>query len=88
MCEFHESNGNGFRDMWWTDKCTYFSSIGIHIEGKIRPRMFTTPDLQINHNKHSILDILHLTFSFNLFLVLGCCCLVNGWANHKVQNPK
>ena len=26
MCEFHDSNGNGFRDMWWTDKCIYFSS--------------------------------------------------------------
>ena len=24
---FHDSNGNGFGDMWWTDKCTYFSSI-------------------------------------------------------------
>ena len=27
MCEFHDSNCNGFGDMWWTDKCTYFSSI-------------------------------------------------------------
>ena len=27
MCEFQESNCNGFGDMWWTDKCTYFSSI-------------------------------------------------------------
>ena len=27
MCEFHDSNGNGFRDIWWTDKLTYFSSI-------------------------------------------------------------
>ena len=27
MCEFHNSNGNGFGDMWWTGKCTYFSSI-------------------------------------------------------------
>ena len=26
MCEFHDSNCNGFGDMWWTDKCTYFSS--------------------------------------------------------------
>ena len=26
MCEFQESNINGFGDMWWTDKCTYFSS--------------------------------------------------------------
>ena len=29
MCAFHDSNGNGFGDMWWTDKCTYFSSIDI-----------------------------------------------------------
>ena len=29
MCEFHDSNGNGFGDMWWTDKCTYFSSIDV-----------------------------------------------------------
>ena len=27
MCEFHDCNGNGFGDIWWTDKCTYFSSI-------------------------------------------------------------
>ena len=27
MCEFHDCNCNGFGDMWWTDKCTYFSSI-------------------------------------------------------------
>ena len=20
MCEFHDSNGNGFGDIWWTDK--------------------------------------------------------------------
>ena len=27
MCAFHESNCHGFGDNWWTDKCTYFSSI-------------------------------------------------------------
>ena len=27
MCEFHDFICNGFGDMWWTDKCTYFSSI-------------------------------------------------------------
>ena len=27
MCEFQESNCNGFGDMWWTDKGTYFCSI-------------------------------------------------------------
>ena len=27
MCEFHDSNGNGFGDIWWTDKLHYFSSI-------------------------------------------------------------
>ena len=26
MCEFHGSNGNGFGDIWWTDKLFYFSS--------------------------------------------------------------
>ena len=30
MCGFHDSNCNGFGDMWWTDKCTYFSSIDVH----------------------------------------------------------
>ena len=29
MCEFNESNCNGFGDMWWTDKCTYFRSIDV-----------------------------------------------------------
>ena len=27
MCEFHDSNGTGFGDIWWTDKLIYFSSI-------------------------------------------------------------
>ena len=26
MCEFHDSNCNGLGDMWWTNKCTYFST--------------------------------------------------------------
>ena len=27
MCEFHDSNGNGFGDIWGTDKPIYFSII-------------------------------------------------------------
>ena len=27
MHEFHDSNGNGFGDIWWTDNLFYFSSI-------------------------------------------------------------
>ena len=27
MCEFHDSNSNGFGDIWWTDKLIYFSSV-------------------------------------------------------------
>ena len=27
MYEFHDSNGNGFGDIWWTDNPIYFSSI-------------------------------------------------------------
>ena len=27
MCEFHDSNGNGLGDMWWTDTYIYFSII-------------------------------------------------------------
>ena len=29
MCEFHDSNDNGFGDIWWTDKLIYFSSIDV-----------------------------------------------------------
>ena len=29
MCEFHDANCNGLGDIWWTDKCMYFSSIGV-----------------------------------------------------------
>ena len=25
MCEFHDSNGNGLGDIWWTNKLIYFS---------------------------------------------------------------
>ena len=27
MCEFHDSSGNDFGDVWWTDNLIYFSSI-------------------------------------------------------------
>ena len=27
MSQFHDSNCNGFGDMWWTDNLIYFSSI-------------------------------------------------------------
>ena len=27
MWEFHDCNCNGLGDIWWTDKCMYFSSI-------------------------------------------------------------
>ena len=30
MCEFHDSNCNGFGDNWWTDKIIYFSSIDVN----------------------------------------------------------
>ena len=33
MCEFHDSNGNGFGDIWWTDKLFYFS---LSIDGKVK----------------------------------------------------
>ena len=31
MCEFHGSNGNGFGDIWWTDKFFFFSNIDFSI---------------------------------------------------------
>ena len=33
MCEFHDSNGNGLGDIWWTDKSSYYRShdISIHM---------------------------------------------------------
>ena len=27
LCEFHDCNCNGLGGTWWTDNCTYFSSI-------------------------------------------------------------
>ena len=49
MCEFHDSNCNGFGDMWWTDKCIYFSSIdGVLVEqvDSVKyPRHFLTCEL-------------------------------------------
>ena len=39
MCAFHYSNCNGFGDMWWRDKCTYFSSRPIDRSNvSLRPR--------------------------------------------------
>ena len=29
MCEYHDSKGNGFGDIWWTDKLIYFSIIDV-----------------------------------------------------------
>ena len=38
MCEFHDANGNGLGDMWWTDKCMYFSSIDLNSLGPAKHR--------------------------------------------------
>ena len=35
MCEFHNSNSNGLGDIWWTDKCMYFSSIDYLSRGRV-----------------------------------------------------
>ena len=35
MYEFHDSNGNGFGDIWWTDKLIYFSSIDVWQDNKL-----------------------------------------------------
>ena len=43
MYEFHDSNGNGFGDMWWTDKCTYFSSIDTAALGDLPSRLPARP---------------------------------------------
>ena len=32
MCEFRDSNDNGFGDIRWTDKLIYFSSIDNNID--------------------------------------------------------
>ena len=41
MCEFHDANCNGLGDMWWTDKCMYFSSIYI-----IKERLETSSSME------------------------------------------
>ena len=35
MCEFHDSNSNGFGDIGWTDKLIYFSSIDSTIDERV-----------------------------------------------------
>ena len=50
MCEFHDCNCNGLGDIWWTDKCMYFSSIDDGINEKIGTALvpytlFTLPNL-------------------------------------------
>ena len=52
MCEFHDCNCNGLGDMWWTDKCTYFSSIYSHSHTVYLPM---TGEL---HPGHQLLDAL------------------------------
>ena len=42
MCEFHDSNCNGFGDMRWTDKCTYFISIDNFEKYKQRPKSYSS----------------------------------------------
>ena len=31
MCEFHDSNGKGLGDNWWTDKFINFSIIDVYV---------------------------------------------------------
>ena len=44
MCAFHDSNCNGFGDMRWTDKCTYFSSIDLRDPPPISMKFGTLAD--------------------------------------------
>ena len=47
MCEFHNSKSNGLGDIWWTDKCSYFSSIDDFLFGMLNGLMqFGRPELQ------------------------------------------
>ena len=48
MCEFHDCNCNGLGDIWWTDKCMYFSSIdGTIFHTKIPSETWTHPPTSI-----------------------------------------
>ena len=65
MCEFHDSNCNGFGDMWWTDKCIYFSSRGLY--------NFVVANVTL-HVKHTVnmLCMILLLFLCIYYYVCGC----------------
>ena len=68
MCEFHDCNGNGFGDMWWTDKCTYFSSIDIKLQNECAEKSAIYPMQQC-----SLLAIMRkLRLPFFVFSQSGC----------------
>ena len=58
MCEFHGSNCNGLGDIWWTDKCIYFSSID-----KIYPYCVDCPYLRSRQWINVLKQCLKLPFA-------------------------
>ena len=68
MCAFHDCNCNVFGDMWWTDKCTYFSSI----DGRILTNCAYIVNLHICRMEryvHSKLYLLKLTMAVDNFVL-------------------
>ena len=56
MCEFHDCNCNGLGDIWWTDKCMYFSSIDTSLGFSVKqvyifPMPMVYPRNDIGQNK-------------------------------------
>ena len=47
MCEFHDSNSNGFGDIWWADKLIYFSSRPYPIDSQRAYLHLQAPGLDI-----------------------------------------
>ena len=79
MCAFHDSNCNGFGDVWWTDKCTYFSSIDyiplFPVLILLGPRPWTSPIIIINVSESLVIactlamSIIYTYFSTTFFYV-------------------
>ena len=55
MCEFHDCICNDLGDIWWTDKCMYFSSIDIAQEASMTKNKHCDRARLLNYFIHLLL---------------------------------
>ena len=74
MCEFHDSSGNGFGDIWWIDNPIYFSSIDYLCKRRLTwspKRVDSTNQKRLLANVHAHRDVFHARLPWEVMVKLN-----------------